>query len=467
MILKQYYLGCLAHASYLVGDAEAKSAAVIDPQRDVDQYLSDAERLGVRIDHVLLTHFHADFLAGHLELRERTGARIHLGASAEAEYEFTPMHDGGTLGLGRVRLRLLATPGHTPEGVSIVVFDPGGNEEVPHAVFTGDTLFIGDVGRPDLMASAGVSAAELGGRLYRSLRDKLMPLPDATLVYPAHGAGSMCGRNLSTETVSTIGEQRRFNYALQPMSEEEFVRLVTADQPDAPAYFSHAAHLNRSERATLEESLSRALRPLLLDEVLRMADTGAQVIDVRDAAIYAASHLRGAINIGLEGKYATWAGTLIDRERPIILIGDPGTEQEAAMRLGRIGLDRIAGYLETGMLALRKRDDLLAQVERIDPATLEERLGRNDPPALLDVRNPGELKEGRIEGSLNIPLPHLDRRLAELPAGGDLVVYCATGYRSSTAAGILQRHGREAVFDLAGGFSAWQAGGHPGRPAAG
>ena len=465
MILKQYYLGCLAHASYLVGDQETKSAAVIDPQRDVDQYLSDAERLGVRIGHVLLTHFHADFLAGHLELRERTGARIYLGASAEAEYEFTPMHDGGTLALGRVLLKFLETPGHTPEGVSIVIFDPGKSGETPHAVFTGDTLFIGDVGRPDLMASVGVSAAELAGRLYRSLREKLLSLPDATLVYPAHGAGSMCGRNLGTETVSTIGDQRRFNYALQPMSEEEFVRLVTADQPETPAYFSHAARLNRSERATLDENLSRTLTPLVLDEVLRMAAAGAQIIDVRDAAIFAASHLRGAINIGLDGKYATWAGTLLDRERPIILIGEPGTEQEAAMRLGRIGLDRVAGYLETGMLALRRRDDLLAKIERIDSEALAERLVRNDALVLLDVRNRREWDEARIEGSLNIPLAHLEERVTELPVDGELVVYCATGYRSSTAAGILQRHGRGAVLDLAGGFTAWQAGGHAGIPA--
>ena len=461
MILKQYYLGCLAHASYLVGDEETKAAAVVDPQRDVDQYLSDAERLGVRIDHVLLTHFHADFLAGHLELRERTGAQIYLGASADAEYEFTPMHDGGTLTLGRVRLKFLETPGHTPEGVSIVVFDLARSEHAPHAVFTGDTLFIGDVGRPDLMASSGVSAAELAGSLYRSLRDKILPLPDETLVYPAHGAGSMCGRNLSTETVSTVGDQRRFNYALQPMSEDEFVRLVTAEQPEAPGYFAHTARLNRSERATLDESLSRALRPLLLDDVLRMAADGAQLVDVRDAARHAASHLRGAINIGLDGKYATWAGTLLDRERPIILIGEPGTEQEAALRLGRIGLDRIAGYLETGMMALRGREELLEQTGRIDPPALEERLGRRDAPYLLDVRAPREWEQARIEGSINIPLAHLGRRVDEVPADGEIVVYCATGYRSSTATGILQRHGRTAVFDLAGGFSAWQAGRHP------
>jgi glyoxylase-like metal-dependent hydrolase (beta-lactamase superfamily II) len=467
MILKQYYLGCLAHASYLVGDEEAKSAAVVDPQRDVDQYLRDAERLGVRIGHVLLTHFHADFLAGHLELRERTGARIHLGAAAEAEFEFTPMHDGGTLPLGRILLKFMETPGHTPEGVSIAVFDLGVSEVAPHAVLTGDTLFVGDVGRPDLMASVGLSAAELAGRLYRSLRDKLLTLPDATLVYPAHGAGSMCGRQLSTETVSTIGDQRRFNYALQPMSEEEFVRMMTADQPEAPRYFSHAARLNRSERATLDESLARMLRPLLLDEVLRMAADGAQLLDVRGAASHAASHLRGAINIGLDGKFATWAGSLLDRERPIILIGDPGTEPEGATRLGRIGLDRVAGYLETGMLALRGRDDLLEQIARIDPSALQERLGRSDPPALLDVRNAREWEEARIEGSVNVPLAHLERRIAELPSDGALVVYCATGYRSSTAAGILQRHGRSAVLDLAGGFSAWQAGGHPAALAAG
>ena len=346
MILDQYYLGCLAQASYLIGDAAAGVAAVVDPRRDVDEYLADAERLGVEIRHVILTHFHADFIAGHLELRDRCGATIHLGARAEAEYAFAPLSDGDILDLGKVRLKILETPGHTPEGISVLVFDTAQDPENPHAVLTGDTLFIGDVGRPDLMASVGVTAEELAGMLHDSLHRKLLPLPDATLLYPGHGAGSMCGRSLGKETVSTIGEQRRFNYALQPMSREDFIGIVAADQPDAPLYFSYDAMLNKKERQTLETAMNRALKGLTPEEVLRRReDEGAQVIDVRDPVEFAGGHLIGSTNIGLGGKYATWAGTLLDRHQPIIVVGEPGQEEEAVMRLGRIGFDHVVGYL--------------------------------------------------------------------------------------------------------------------------
>src|SRR5437588_1437191 len=284
MILKQYYLGCLAHASYLVADQEAGLAAVVDPQRDVEQYVSDARELNCRIAYVFLTHFHADFIAGHLELRDREGAEICLGARASAEYRFTPMADDEVLALGRVRLKVLETPGHSPESISILVYDPGASEEVPHAVLTGDTLFIGDVGRPDLRASIGWSAEQLGSMLYDSLRQKLVPLPDDTLIYPAHGAGSLCGKNLSSDTVSTMGLQRQYNYALQPMSRERFVEIVTADQPDTPAYFTYDAVLNSRERPTLDDALARGLQPLSLTALLEPVEDGAQLLDARDPA---------------------------------------------------------------------------------------------------------------------------------------------------------------------------------------
>src|SRR5580704_4663858 len=270
MFLKQYYLGCLAHASYLIADQVSRTAIVVDPQRDIQQYLDDAKQLGFNIRHVFLTHFHADFLAGHLELRDRCGADIRLGAQAKAEYKFVPMKDGDTLDLPGLRLQILETPGHTIESISILVFDLQKSPDKPYAVLTGDTLFIGDVGRPDLRASLGWTAQELGSHLYDSLHNKLLPLPDETLVYPAHGAGSLCGKNISSDTVSTIGQQRRFNYALQPMSKAEFVRLVTADQPDAPAYFTYDAILNTRERATLDDAMEHSLRPLSLDDVLKM-----------------------------------------------------------------------------------------------------------------------------------------------------------------------------------------------------
>ena len=459
MIFKQFYLGCLAHASYLIADEGTQVAAVVDPQRDVEQYVEEARRQRLRIRHVLLTHFHADFLAGHLELRDRAGATIHLGARAEAEYRFTPMKDGDTLRLGEsVSLKILETPGHTPESISVLVFDAQ-EKSAPWAVLTGDTLFVGDVGRPDLRASLGWSPEQLGAMLYDSLHQKLLPLPDATRVYPAHGAGSLCGKALGAENSSTLGSQRRLNYALQPMSKNEFVRLVLAEQPDAPPYFTYDAVLNTRERPTLERALEKSLKPLSLETVLRLRNEGAQILDVREAEYFAAAHLAGSLNIGLGGRYATWAGTLLDREQPIVIISEPGREYEAAMRLGRIGFDRVAGYLADGMQALAGRQDLTGYTQRLNPAGLAEELKSTSLPALapfvLDVREPREWNEARIEAAVNIPLGHLQERMAEIPRGRRVVVHCASGYRSSIAASLLQQHGFENLADLAGGINAW------------
>ena len=299
MFLRQYYLSCLAHASYLIGDSQIGTAVVIDPQRDVDQYLEDARQDRLVVRHVFLTHFHADFVAGHLELRDRVGADIYPGATAEAEYPFTPMKDGAVLELGGVRLRVLETPGHTPEAISILVYDLSHSDSRPHAVPTGDTLFVGDVGRPDLAASFGASAHDLASQLYDSLHQKLLTLPDETLVYPAHGAGSLCGKHLSTDTVSTIGVQRQYNSALQPMSRARFIQTVTTDQLEAPDYFSYDAMLNRKERQTLEQSVTHGATPLSPAEVSRLQGEGAEVVDVREAADFEGAHLRGAVNIGL------------------------------------------------------------------------------------------------------------------------------------------------------------------------
>ena len=464
MILEQFYLGCLAHASYLVGDKESGEAAVVDPQRDVDVYVERARELELRIGHVFLTHFHADFVAGHLELRDREGAQIYLGARASAEYEFTPLADGEAVQLGRVRLEVAETPGHSPESISILIYDLAQDELRPHAVLTGDTLFVGDVGRPDLRASLGWSAEELGGLLYDSLRDKLLPLPDETLVYPAHGAGSLCGRNLSTDTVSTIGAQRHDNYALQPMSREEFVGVVTAEQPDTPAYFAYDAVLNARERPTLEQALDVGLRPLSLDEALALE--GVQILDTRDPADFAGAHLAGSVNIGLGGSYASWAGTILDRERPIVVVADPGREPEAALRLGRIGFDGVAGYLDGGMGALAGRPALVDRLDRITAATLAEELRGPDAPVLLDVRTEPEWRENRIEGSLNVPLSRLLERIDEVPRERRLVLYCASGYRSSIAASLLRGRGVEDVIDLVGGMGAWAAFGRNGETVA-
>ncbi len=456
MILQQFYLPCLAHASYLIGDEQTGVAAVVDPQRDTGQYTAFAAEHSLSIQHVFLTHLHADFIAGHLELRDRVGAKIYLGAAAKAGYAFTPMHDGDTLEFGRVRLKIMETPGHTPESISIVVFDLSKSAAQPEAVLTGDTLFIGDVGRPDLRAALGWSATDLGGMLFDSLHKKLLGLPDESLVYPAHGAGSLCGKAISKETVSTLGEQRRNNYALQPMSKEAFISVVTADQPDAPAYFTYDAVLNSEERPTLDQTLAR-VNAMTLDDVLGMQAIGAQILDTRDAAEFAAAHLAGSINIGLGGQYATWAGTVLDREHPIVIIADPGREREAATRLGRIGFDHVVGYLQDGLHSLSARPELTATTERVSAPFAAELLASAEPPLAVDVRAPREREQKRIAASVAMPLNHLVENLETLPKDRPLLVYCAGGYRSSIAASLLQRHGFSRVSEIAGGIVGWEA----------
>jgi rhodanese-related sulfurtransferase/glyoxylase-like metal-dependent hydrolase (beta-lactamase superfamily II) len=457
MILKQYYLGCLAHASYLLGDEASGTAIIVDPQRDIQQYLADAEKFGLQIRHVFLTHFHADFVAGHLELRDRCGATIHMGSRAQTEYPLAPMKDGDTLEFPGMRLQVLETPGHTIESISILVFDLKKDATKPYAVLTGDTLFIGDVGRPDLRVSLGWTANDLGAHLYDSIHNKLLPLPDETLVYPAHGAGSLCGKQLSSDTVSTLGDQRRFNYALQPMSKEEFIRLVTADQPDAPAYFTYDAILNTRERTTLDKNLEQVLRPIELDEVLRLGDQGVQIIDVREASEYAKGHLAGSINIGLGGQYATWAGTILDRVKPIVIIAEPGREQEAALRLGRIGFDHVKGFLSGGMESLASRPDLVWPTERLTAPMIAAELEGTPAPMVLDIRNPREWASKHLKDSVNIPLNHLQERIGEIPRDRRIAVHCAGGYRSSIAASILHRHGITNLVEMAGGIAAWEA----------
>ena len=457
MIFKQFYLPCLAHASYVVGDESTGTAAVVDPQRDVDQYIAFAAEHSLKIRHVFLTHLHADFIAGHLELRDRAGATIYLGASANASYPFVALRDGEFVEFGQVRLRILETPGHTPESISIVVYDRNTSETQPYAVLTGDTLFIGDVGRPDLRVALGWSATELGGMLFDSLHTKLMSLPDESLVYPAHGAGSLCGKAISKETVSTLGEQRRSNYALQPMSKDAFIQVVTADQPEAPAYFTYDAVLNSEERPTLDQALAREMNPLTLDALLALQASGAQILDTRDPTEFASAHLAGSINIGLAGQFATWAGTLLDHERPIVIIADPGREKEAATRLGRIGFDRVAGYLQDGLRSLESRPQLVAFTECLSAQFAAELLSSAQPPLAIDVRATGEREQKSIAGSMSIPLNHLAEKSGTLPKDRPLLVYCAGGYRSSIAASLLQGLGFERVAEISGGIAAWEA----------
>ena len=457
MIFKQFYLPCLAHASYIIGEQQTGTAVVVDPQRDTDQYIAFAAEHALKIKHVFLTHLHADFIAGHLELRDRVGAKIYLGATAKAAYAFTPLHDGDILEFGRVRLKALETPGHTPESISIVVYDLDASTTQPHAVLTGDTLFIGDVGRPDLHGTLGWSANDLAGLLFDSLHNKMLALPDSCLVYPAHGAGSLCGKSLSKETVSTMGEQRRLNYALQPMIKEAFIQLVTADQPEAPAYFIYDAVLNSQERPTLDQTLARELNPLTLDHVLKLQADGAQILDTRDPGDFAAAHFADSINIGLDGQYATWAGTVLDRKHPIVIIAESGRENESAMRLGRIGFDHVAGYLKDGLRSLELRPELTVTTDRLSAQFAAELLSSSQPPLAIDVRTPREREQKYIAGSLDIPLNHLTENLEKLPKDRPLLVYCRGGYRSSIAASLLQGRGFRRISEIAGGIAAWEA----------
>lgn len=456
MFFKQFYLGCLAQASYLIGDGG--EAAVVDPRRDVDEYLEEARRQGLSIRHVIETHLHADFVSGHRELAARTGAKIYFGAKAGAQFEHVAVREGDELRLGRVVLRFLETPGHTPESISVVVIDRAKSEE-PEAVLTGDTLFIGDVGRPDLLG-ARMSAAELAAMLYDSLHGKLLKLPDATRVYPAHGAGSLCGRNISSETSSSIGEQRRFNYALQPMSREDFIRMTTTDLPEAPAYFSRDVAINRGGAGELD--LLPEPPDLPPDAVGRMQKEGAVVLDTRPAAQYGTAHVPGSLHIGLGGQFASWAGALIPAEAPIVLVAeDPEQVREARLRLARVGLENVVGALEGGIEAWEASGRPLASVEQIAVDELERRLAEGESLEIVDVRRPMEWQSGHIAQARHLPLNDLPRRAAELSPGDPVAVVCAGGYRSSIATSLLEQKGLRRLTNVVGGMSAWSTAGLP------
>lgn len=447
MIFQQFYLTCLAHASYVIGDESSKRAVVVDPQRDVGQYVAFAREHGLTITDVVLTHFHADFVAGHLALRDQVGATVHLGRRAPAEFAFHALADGDVIDLGRVRLRTIETPGHTPEGISLVVSENGA---APTAVLTGDTLFVGDVGRPDLMASVGVTADMLARELFASLR-KLAALPDEVKVYPAHGAGSMCGKSLGKETFSTIGREKVGNYALNISDETAFIVAVTADQPEAPAYFGLDAAFNKREHDTAEHRSTALTVPQVQDAI----SSGAQVLDVRETSAFARAHVTGAINVGLRGQFAMWAGAVLDLKRDIVLVTDPGDQDEALTRLRRIGFDRVRGHLDGGMAALAAYPTLVSGSRRVEPDELRRWLARADAPLVIDVRRHDEHATGNIDGSRNIPLQVLGASLADLPRDRELVVHCAGGYRSAIAASLLSARGFH-VADLVGGYGAWK-----------
>lgn len=459
LVFSQYYVDCLSQASYLIADRSTGQAVIVDPRRDVQEYLDDAKAAGLRIVGVLNTHFHADFLSGHLELAKATGAWIGYGRAAETEFEIRGFADGERFALGDVVLEIMETPGHTPESISVLVYEHA-DDEVAYGVLTGDALFIGDVGRPDLLASIGFTADELAQKLYDSVQHKLMGLPDPVRVFPAHGAGSSCGKNLSTERRSTIGEQRRFNYACRPMDRDAFITLVTAGQPASPEYFVYDAILNRKRREVYDEA--RPVEALDLATFDAAVARGAVVLDTRSPAEFATGHLRGAINVPADGRFAETSGMAVTPEDEVVIIAPDDREGEVAMRMARIGFDHVVGYVADPEEFMLAREADVEHASRLTAVQLEEILEEpvadGDPaPFVIDVRNIGEREAGYIEGSVHIPLAQLRRRLDEVPTDRPIVAYCAGGWRSSVAASLLRHHGRADVSDLLGGFGVWSA----------
>ncbi|MEV7046294.1 MBL fold metallo-hydrolase [Amycolatopsis sp. NPDC051061] len=451
MLFTQYYLDCLSQASYLVADETTGDAVIVDPRRDVAEYTSDLRSHRLTLKGVINTHFHADFVAGHLELAALTGAWIGYGRSAETGYPIRRLRDGERISLGDVTLQILETPGHTTESISVLVHEHA-DDDVPFGVLTGDALFIGDVGRPDLLASAGVTAEQLARMLYDSVQHKLMALPDTVRVFPAHGAGSACGKNLSTERSSTIGAQRIENYACVPMSEDDFVAAVTEGQSATPAYFAYDAQFNKQEHDLFSAVASR---PLTAPEVLRLRDSGAILLDARAPQEFASGHLRGSLNVPVDGRFAEWAGTVTPPENDLVLIAPDGRQDELVIRLARVGFDRVAGHLDdpdTAMTAIAPEVD---RASRITADHLRRSLAAVSPPAVIDVRGDDERVAGAIEGSLHIPLAELPSRVGEIPHDHPIVLHCAGGHRSSIAASVLRRAGHTDVSDLLGGYAAW------------
>ena len=458
MYFKQFYLGCLAHASYLIGSAG--EAVVVDPQRDVDQYLQEAEAQGLQIKYVIETHLHADFVSGHRELAAHTGAEIVFGEKAGATFPHRAVKDGDEIAVGKVKLRILETPGHTPESICLLVIDTEISPQ-PQKVLTGDTLFIGDVGRPDLAGGKGYTAQAMAAMMFDSLQQKLLPLADDVEVYPAHGAGSMCGRNMSTETSSTIGAQRKFNYALKPMTREAFVSMMTTDLPDAPAYFPRDAEINRTGAAPLD-ALPRPTA-FTSEEMSKHAAIGHMILDVRSAPEFGAGHVPGSLNIGLAGQFAIWAGSLIPPAARIALVADSEDQvNEAVIRLARVGIENVSGFLSGGILAWAQAGFEVATIPQITVNELQDLIQAGTEMQIVDVRRPPEYQSGHVPGALAAPLSGLKASVPELGlnTANPIAVICAGGYRSSAATSILQQLGISNLMNVTGGTSAWIAAGY-------
>ena len=441
MKFKQFYLGCLSHASYYIGSDE--EAVVIDPQRDVQQYLDEADANRQQIKYVIETHSHADFVSGHVELAKKTGAQIVYGDRANTQFSTLKVKDGDELSVGSVTLRFLETPGHTPEGITIIAEDTE-DRSAPPKMFTGDTLFIGDVGRPDLIGSKGFTAEQMGGMLYDSLHEKILKFPDETEVYPAHGAGSLCGKSLSKETWSTLGNQRQFNYALKPMSKEEFVGLVASNQPEVPMYFPKSAAKNLEGSVPLAD-LPKP-RELTSDEI---GSFDGVVLDVRQNSAYGAGHVPDSINIGLGGQFASWTGTMIPIGTPIAIAADTQEQvDEAFMRLARVGHETVTGYV-----LMRNYSGEISKVEQVTVEDMSKLLDRDIQ--FVDVRRQAEHVAGHAPKTVNLPLDKLSKEIDRLDPEKPTYVICQGGYRSSIGTSILENAGFKEIYNVTGGTAAW------------
>jgi glyoxylase-like metal-dependent hydrolase (beta-lactamase superfamily II)/rhodanese-related sulfurtransferase len=450
MHFRQFYIGCLAHASYLIGDGG--EAVVVDPSRDIQMYLDEAEAHGLTITWILETHLHADFVSGHRELAARTGATIGVGARAEAAYPHRALAEGNEIRVGSLILKVIETPGHTPESLSFLIYARAG-DELPWGVLTGDTLFVGDVGRVDILSSR-LPVLDLAGLMYDSLHQKLLVLPDETRVYPAHGAGSLCGRNLGKETWSTIGRERAMNSALKPMSREAFIMEVTRDVPETPRYYLHSRDLNKAGPRLDAE---RPMPPLLMPgECATLAGQGTLMLDTRSAEAFAASHPPGALHVSLDGQYASWVGTLIRPDEPLLLIAEASRVEEAVTRLARVGYENIAGVFEGNMARWCAEGLPVAATEWLPLQSWTD-----GERSVLDVRRSREWEDFHLGGATHIPLAQLPDRLDELDRGAAWVVVCASGYRSSIAGSMLKRAGFARVANGVGGMDAWRAAGLP------
>ncbi|HEX8516399.1 MAG TPA: MBL fold metallo-hydrolase [Bacteroidia bacterium] len=447
MYIEQLYTSCLAEAAYYIESDGV--AAIIDPLRETEPYLALAEKRKASIKYVFETHFHADFVSGHIDLARKSGAEIVYGPTAETSYKSYVAKDGETFSIGKIKIKVLHTPGHTLESSCYLLIDESGKE---HAVFTGDTLFVGDVGRPDLAIKSDLTVNDLAGMLYDSLNTRLKPLADEVIVYPAHGAGSSCGKNIGKETFSTIGQQKRMNYAMQPMKREEFIKAVTDGLADAPGYFAMDAKLNKHGYSSIDEVLDKNSKALSVDEFEKEIAKGSVILDVRTPDDFEKGFVPDAVNIGLNGQYAPWVGALLDPNIPLVLVADEGKEKEAVLRLARVGYENVKGYLKGGVDAWKAAGKKTDTVTSMTADDLAARLSSNPGQNILDVRKPGEVENGMIEGAQHICLSRLKSELHTLDKNNHYYVHCAGGYRSMIAASIMKQKGFENVTNILGGM---------------